>query len=250
MNNNKGNSINAGFAQHLINNNNNDEQFHNSAPNINVGGLNITIEGNSGISSISPIQIRSKTVSLSEGQFNLIFNNKSETISESFKYDINNINNFNLGNSLGSENKTTNLFPNNENENIPKLNSDIINKGDNKNSLNNSMKDEKKSDSKGKELQINDKTKYVFEKEQDLIKKEKAELLKIQEKIKIEYELLRTKEKKIEEKKQKLYNREKALEKNQAIFNEKLGKFKEKKEGNNMPKKEIKIENVDGVILD
>lgn len=55
MNNNKGNSINAGFAQHLINNNNNDEQFHNSAPNINVGGLNITIEGNSGISSISPI---------------------------------------------------------------------------------------------------------------------------------------------------------------------------------------------------
>ena len=48
------------------------------------------------------------------------------------------------------------------------------------------MKDEKKSDSKGKELQINDKTKYVFEKEQDLIKKEKAELLKIQEKIKIE----------------------------------------------------------------
>ena len=53
MNNNKGNSINAGFAQHLINNNNNDEQFHNSAPNINVGGLNITIEGNSGISSIS-----------------------------------------------------------------------------------------------------------------------------------------------------------------------------------------------------
>lgn len=112
------------------------------------------------------------------------------------------------------------------------------------------MKDEKKSDSKGKELQINDKTKYVFEKDQDLIKKEKAELLKIQEKIKIEYELLRTKEKKIEEKKQKLYNREKALEKNQAIFNEKLGKFKEKKEGNNMPKKEIKIENVDNIILD
>lgn len=57
MNNNKGNSINAGFAQHLINNNNNNEQFHNSAPNINVGRLNITIEGNSGISSISPIQI-------------------------------------------------------------------------------------------------------------------------------------------------------------------------------------------------
>ena len=74
-------------------------------------------------------------MSLSEGQFNLIFNNKSETSSESFKYDINNINNFNLWNSLGSENKTTNLFPNNENENIPKLNTDIINKGDNKNSL-------------------------------------------------------------------------------------------------------------------